>query len=63
MSRADLYEDMLSALTDTVLKRVENCLKGLRSDASAVAPEHILGYEAGFRAAKFAMIELLSEVS
>lgn len=61
MSRADLHSDMLNAMADEVLKRVENCVKNLRCDVSSTAPEHITGYEAGFRAAKREMLDLLAD--
>ena len=59
MARADLYADMMSAMTDVVLRRVEGCIKSMQPDTSATAPEHITGYAAGFRAAKREMLDLL----
>lgn len=59
MAREDLHNNMVSAMADVVLKRVEGCVKNLRPDTSATAPEHVVGYEVGFRAAKRAMLDLL----
>lgn len=53
---------MVDAMVDVVLKRMGNCIKGLRPDTSAAAPEHVLGYEAGFRAAKRAMLDIMDEI-
>lgn len=61
MARADLHTDMMNAMTDVVLRRVEGCVKNLRPDTSAIAPEHIAGFESGFKAAKRAMLDLLAE--
>lgn len=61
MSRADLHANMIEAAADVVLKRIEGCIKNLRPDTSAAAQEHIVGFEAGFREAKRAMIDLLDE--
>jgi hypothetical protein len=49
-------------MATVVLKRIEKCIKSLRPDTSATAPEHILWYEVGFRAAKRAMIDLLDGI-
>ena len=56
-----LSRDASRAMTLAVLRRVEDAIKALRPDTSATAPEHVLGFEAGFRAAKRAMIESLDE--
>ena len=61
MSRTDLHADMMNAMIDVVLKHVEDYVKGLRADTSATAPEHVIGYEAGFRAAKREILELLDD--
>jgi len=52
---------MMNAMIDVVLKRVEDYVKGLRADTSATAPEHVIGYEAGFRAAKREILDLLCD--
>jgi hypothetical protein len=61
MAREDLHFDMMNAMTDVVLRRVEGCIKNLRADTSAVAHEHQVGFEAGYRAAKVAMLDLLAD--
>lgn len=61
MARADLHYDMVDAMVDVVLRRVEGCIKNLRPDVSATAAEHVVGYEAGFRAAKVAMLDFLAD--
>lgn len=61
MARADLHNDMIEAAADVVLKRVEGCIKNLRPDMSATAQEHVVGFEAGFRQAKRAMLDLLAD--
>lgn len=61
MARADLHADMIEAAADVVLKRVEGCIKNLRCDTSAVAAEHVIGFEGGFKQAKRLMLDLLAE--
>lgn len=62
MSRTDLHADMVDAMADVVLKRVENCINNLRCDASAIDPSYLIGFESGFRAAKRAMLDFLDEI-
>jgi hypothetical protein len=63
MSRYDLHADMMNAMTNVVLKRVENCVKGLQADPSATSNEHVVGYSSGFQAAKRAMLDMLTDFS
>lgn len=55
--RADILDSMASA----VLRSAEKAIKALRCDVSAIAPEHVTGYEAGFREAKKAMLDAISD--
>lgn len=59
MAKEDLHNDMVSAMVDVVLRRVEGWIKNLRPDVSATAPEHVTGFEAGYRAAKRDMLDVL----
>ncbi len=61
MARADLQADMVDAMIDVVLRRVEGCIKNLRADVTATSPEHVTGYMAGYRAAKVAMLDMLAD--
>lgn len=58
-----LQELAVEAMVGAVVRDVEKSVKTLRPDTSAIAPEHVTGYEAGFRAAKRAMIGALAEFS
>lgn len=49
------------ASTDFVLVHIERRIRALRCDVSAVAPEHVTGYEAGYKAAKRAALECLED--
>jgi hypothetical protein len=62
MARSDLHADMVDAMVDVVLKRVESCIKCLRCDTSAIANDHLTGYESGFRAAKRMLLDILGEI-
>jgi hypothetical protein len=57
-----LNEIAVEGMVGAVLRDVEKSIKALRPDTSATAPEHVTGYEAGFRAAKRAMFDALSEI-
>lgn len=61
MARADLRSDMIEVAADVILKRVEGCIKKLQPDMSAIAQEHIVGFDAGFKQARRAMLDLLAE--
>jgi len=61
MSRADLHADMADAMVSVVLQRVENCVKALRCDTSATAPEHVIGWEAGYKQAKRDILDLFAD--
>ena len=64
MKRVDLRADIIDAMTNVVLNRVENCVKKLRPDDRASAAENLgfqSGYTAGFRAAKIALLDMLAE--
>lgn len=51
----------LEGMVNSILRHVEDDVKAMRCDASAVAKEHITGFEAGFRACKRRMLELFEE--
>lgn len=63
MSREDLHRDILDAMVDLVLQRVENCVKGLHPDLSATAEKHKVGFESGFAQAKREMLAILDGVA
>ena len=51
----------LEAMVNSILRHVEDDIKAMRCDTSAIAKEHIPGFEAGFRACKRRMLELFEE--
>lgn len=55
-----LSKNAAISMTNSVLREVEATIKTLQPDVSATAPEHVRGYDAGFRAAKRAMIDALA---
>ncbi len=61
MDTDKLAADANKAAIYSVLRAVEDGIKALRPDTSATAPEHVTGYEAGFRAAKRAMLDMLAD--
>jgi hypothetical protein len=61
MDTDEISRAALRAMTLSVLGRVEHALKALRPDTSAIAPEEVVGFEAGFRACKRAMFDALAE--
>lgn len=61
MSHPNLRADILDAMVNVVLQRVENSIRRLNPDTSATAEEHVVGFESGFGAACSAMLDLVNE--
>lgn len=61
MNIDDLSDKASNAAINTVLYEVEKAIRAIRIDTSAIAAEHLIGYEAGWKAAKRAAIECLSD--
>lgn len=61
MDQVAKLAEIYTALEAVVLRDIEKRIKATRCDTSAIAQDHVAGYEAGWRAAKRAALEALSD--
>lgn len=61
INKVDKLAEIYQALEGVVLRDIEKRIKATHCDTSAIAPEHVLGYEAGWRAMKNAALDALAD--
>jgi DNA-binding IscR family transcriptional regulator len=61
MTLDDLVREAHRAGVLAVLRQIDDCIRAVPCDSGAIAPEHALGYAAGFKAAKSKIRDALAE--
>jgi hypothetical protein len=63
MTLDDLSRKAQRASLIAVLGHIDDCIRSIAYDTSAIAPEHALGYAAGFQAAKAKIRDAIAELT